>query len=338
MSVEIKTASIEPVRPTFGSVARRFGTDKVASRYQEASFDLQATANFHYRPVWDPEREVYDARRTALRMRDWDAFKDPRQFYYATYCFQRARMQESAEKNFAFVEKNGLTAPGLLADAVLRRAHALLPLRHAEWAANQHNCFITAYCFGSSMAQGAIYDTMDRLGIAQYLSRIGLLLDGNTGTALEGAKTGWLTDPAWQGLRRITEDLLVCKDWFELFVAQNLVIDGLLHPLAFARPGNGFAEPGTATLAMLTEFIEEWFPENRKWVDACIQVAVAESADNRALVSGWARHWQARVMEALVPLAARLQGLPDDGDGLALLDSTAQAWATRVTKLGVTLA
>lgn len=334
MSVEIKTAAVEPLRATFGSVARRFGGEKAVSRYQEASFDLQATANFHYRPVWDPEREIYDAGRTALRMRDWEVFKDPRQFYYASYCIQRARMQEAAEKNYGFVEKNALM--GLLSETVRQRALALLPLRHQEWAANQHNCFIAAYAYGSSITQGAIYATTDRLGIAQYLSRIGLLLDDNTGSALETAKAAWLSEPAWQGLRRIAEDLLVCKDPFELFVAQNLVIDGLLHPLAFARP-SGFAEPGVATLAMLTEFMEEWFPENRKWVDACVQAAAAESAENRALLSGWALHWHGRALEALRPLAARLRGVsPDEGE--AALSGISQAWAARVTKLGLSLA
>ena len=334
MSVEIKTTAVAPVRATFGSVARRFGTDKAVSRYQEASFDLQALDNFHYRPVWDPEREIYDRRRTALQMRDWEVFRDPRQFYYATYCIQRARMQEATEKSFEFVEKNRLM--DLLAEPVRARALALLPLRHQEWAANQHNCFITAYGFGSSITQGAIYATTDRLGMAQYLSRIGLLLDGNTGSALEAAKSAWLNDPAWQGLRQIAEDLLVCKDWFELFVAQNLVIDGLLHPLAFARPA-GFAEPGVATLAMLTEFMEDWFPENRKWVDACIQAAAAESAQNRARLSTWARHWQGRVLPALTPLAARLRGTTD-AEGAATLSTLAQAWASRATQLGLTLA
>ncbi len=107
MSVEIKTAAIEPVRQTFSHVARRLGADKPASRYQEATFDLQSDCNFHYRPLWDPEHELYDKRRTAIRMNDWYAFKDPRQFYYATYVLNRAKLQDTAENNFDFVERHG---------------------------------------------------------------------------------------------------------------------------------------------------------------------------------------------------------------------------------------
>ena len=35
----------------------------------------------------------------------------------------------------------------------------------------------------------------------------------------------------WQGLRRFVEDSMVLKDPFELFVVQNVVLDGLLYPL-----------------------------------------------------------------------------------------------------------
>ena len=41
MTVEIKTSTLEPVRQTFANLERRFG-DKPASRYQEATYDLQA--------------------------------------------------------------------------------------------------------------------------------------------------------------------------------------------------------------------------------------------------------------------------------------------------------
>lgn len=330
MSVEIRVASIDPIRQTFARTSRRFGADKPASRYQEASFDLQPRDNFHYRPVWDPERDIYDSRRTAIRMRDWDDFRDPRQYYYATYVLNRARMQETAEKSFEFVERHGLLAT-LSAGQVHQVEALLLPFRHLEWAANLNNCFITAYCFGSSMAQGAMYNTTDRLGIAQYLSRIGLLLDGNSGRSLIAAKERWLGDPAWQGLRRLAEHSLVRKDWFEIFVAQNLVLDSLVHPVMYARLHTELDAPGAAYLAMLTEFMKDWYGENVKWVDACLKIAAAESADNRAQLSAWAAEWKGRAIEALGPLVR----LIDSGDGPQRLEAAVAALDLRMTRLGL---
>src|SRR5437899_12897427 len=135
MHLDLRTVSITPLRQTFDSIAARIGSDKPASRYQEATLDVQSDANFHYRPLWDPEHDIYDASRTAVKMNDWYAFKDPRQFYYGTYTLARARMQETAEGDFDFVETRGLAAsyPAAAKDLALE---VLLPLRHVEWGAN----------------------------------------------------------------------------------------------------------------------------------------------------------------------------------------------------------
>jgi len=332
MSVEIKVANIEPIRQTFARVARRFGEKKPASRYQEASFDLQPRDNFHYRPIWDPEHDIYDARRTAIEMADWDGFKDPRQFYYATYVINRARLQETAEKNFEFIEKHGLMAT-LSADQITQIELTLLPLRHLEWGANLNNCFITAYGFGSPLTQGAMYNTTDRLGMAQYLSRVGLLLDGNSGESLASAKQRWLTAPEWQPMRKLVEDTLALKDWFEIFIAQNLIQDALVHPVMYGRYQSGFSQPNNAFLAMLIEFMQTWYVENVKWVDASVKTAATESPDNAEKLSKWARHWTDRVVEALIPLV----DLFDSEDGEKRLTGAIAELESRLNKLGLTV-
>ena len=70
MQIDLKTVNIEPKRKAFDHLVRRFG-DKVASRYQEGSYDLQAMENLHYRPTWDPEQELYDPNLSRVRMADW---------------------------------------------------------------------------------------------------------------------------------------------------------------------------------------------------------------------------------------------------------------------------
>ena len=215
MSVEIKTAAIEPVRQTFSNIARRIGADKPATRYQEATFDLQSECNFHYRPLWDSDREVYDKRRTAIVMEDWYAFKDPRQFYYGSYVQNRHKMQDGAEKKFDFLENHdGFVGVQNKADVVQAIKTVLLPIRHIEYAANLNNCFISAYGWGAAICNAATFAMMDRLGIAQHLSRVGLLIDGNTGESLKAAKARWMNDPVWQPLRKLAEDNLVRVEWF----------------------------------------------------------------------------------------------------------------------------
>src|SRR6185437_3054458 len=147
MQIDIKTSAVQQVRQTFSHVARRLGADKPASRYQEATLELQPEDNFHYRPLWQPEFALYDKGRTAIHMNDWYAFKDPRQYYYGAYTIARARQQDAMEKNIEFVTRRRLLAD-LPDDAKARIAALMVPLRHLEWAANTNNCFVTGYGWG----------------------------------------------------------------------------------------------------------------------------------------------------------------------------------------------
>jgi phenol hydroxylase P1 protein len=307
MQVDIQTNGIRPIRQTFSFIARRLGADKPASRYQEATIDMQPEANFHYRPLWQPEYALYDRRRTAIRMADWYAFKDPRQYYYGTYTMARARQQEAAEKQLEFVEKRGLLAAvdegtrALLLEAVV-------PLRHYEWGANMNNCYITGYGWGAAVTQATMFATMDRLGLAQIISRIGLAIDGGDGSSLAHAKQQWLQARHWQGVRRLMENLFVTKDWFEVFIGQNLVLDGLLQPLVFRRVEAALNPHTGNALSLATGFINEWIDDNSRWVDATVKIAADESPDNARQLSQWTQLWRDEAMLALEPLARHALG------------------------------
>jgi phenol hydroxylase P1 protein len=330
MQVDIRTANVKSIRRTFAHLERRFG-DKVASRYQEATYDLQSETNFHYKPLWDPERAMYDRRRTALRMADWYALKDPRQFYYGTYTITRAGWQEGVERQLDFVDKQGLLE-NLPADQRDRVVAALIPLRHYEWGANTNNAHITAYGWGVAITQAAMMNTMDRLAMAQHLSRIGLLLDGGaTGASLGTAKQHWLESPQWQGLRREIENMFVTRDWFELFIAQNLVADSIVHPLFFQAINARLAQTCGMSLLLVTEFLVRWYQEASRWVDAVVTTAAAESDYNRTLLRQWTAKWREPIVEAVRPLAMRF--LDDAAD--EKLAGVVSAFDARAAKLGV---
>lgn len=329
MQIDLRTVTIKPLRHTFDHIARYLGTDKPVSRYLEGSIGIQPKDIFHYRPTWEPEREIFDEGRTKIRMKDWDALKDPRQFYYGAYTSARARQQDTAEANFDFVESRGLVEA--LPEEVRQAAVALLvPLRHLAWGANMNNAAVCAYAYGGMAAQAAIYQSMDQLGIAQYLTRIGLLL-GDV-EALSAGKQAWMNDPAWQPLRRYVEDSFVVKDPFELHTVQNLVLDGLLYPLVYDTiVDQVFAARGGAAIAMLTQFMTQWSAETRKWVDATLKAIVTESAENRSIVQDWVDAWLPRAKEALLPVSA----IAVSEQAPALLDEVMEGFAQRLAKIGL---
>lgn len=330
MTVDIKTTTVQPRRHTFAHIARRLGSDKPASRYEEATYDMQPSANFHYRPTWAPDYEIFDRRRTVVTMEDWDALKDPRQYYYGAYTIARARMMESTEKNFAFVEKRSAFAK-IDADWRAKLELYIVPLRHFEWGANMNNCNITDLGYGAAITQATMYATMDRLGNAQILSRIGLLLDNQTGDSLAKAKMDWMEHPAWQKTRQMVEDSLVLEDWFEQFVAQNLVFDALVYSLVFGAFDAEGQDRGAAAVSLLTEFITDWHEETTRWVDFVMTRVAKETPENAAAIEAWITKWKAIALAALLPLANEVLG---DGASAAL-KITEQKLDARVAKLSL---
>ena len=328
MQLDLRTVSIEPLRNGYDHLIRRFG-DKPASRYQEASYDLQAAENLHYRPTWDPDQELYDAGITKIVMAAWYELKDPRQFYYSPYTLNRARQQENIEANFKFVESRGLI--DLVPDAMRELAvNLLVPLRHAAWGANLNNTLICSYGYGVVFTQPCIYHAMDNLGIAQYLSRLGLALDDTD--ALQHGKEQWQNGKAWQGLRRFTEDTMVIRDPFEVFVAQNVALDGLLYPLIYERiVDDKFAAEGGSAITMLCQFQRDWFDETRKWVDAVMKRAAAESEHNREQLVTWTRLWRDRATAALLPVIEQVFAEQAD----AVMEEQLAAFKARLDKIGV---
>lgn len=319
MTVEIRVRSVKPVRQTFGHIARRFG-DKPATRYQEGTYDLQSTVNFHYKPLWDPGHDVYDTRRTAIVMKDWYVLKDPRQYYYGSWTIARSKLQEAADRQLEIAAQRRWL-PQMPAELQQALVLALLPLRHYEWGANTNLCFVTAYGYGTALTQATAMATMDRLGMAQHFSRLGLLQDGNTGASLAQAKQHFTAHPAWQGLRREIENLFVLRDPIEVLVAQALVADALVYGLCVRRFEAVWAGPHGDALATLLDFPQRWQDEAQRWVDAVVKVMAAESDANRAQLQAWITHWRAAFNTALAPLAHELLGREAGNAALAEADA-----------------
>lgn len=331
MNIDLQARQIQPLRHTFTRVAAYTGDSKPASRYQEAMLGVQSTHHFHYRPTWEPEFELFDTGRTVIRMSDWNTLRDPRQFYYATWTMARARQQEAMEASYQFVESRGLLSK--MTDAQRTKAcDVLMPLRHVAWAGNMNNCQITSRGYGTPLTAPALMHALDHLAVAQFLTRLGLALDGPD--VLEAGKRDWLEKAQWQPLRQYVEDLLVKQDPMELFVAQNLVLDGLLYPLIFTHfVDDCLALQGGTAVAMLTSFMPEWHAESASWVDAVLKVCAAESESNCKQLGDWYSLNVATVSQALAPLASYALG----EQGESLLAEVQDSLDARARKLGLAL-
>jgi hypothetical protein len=162
---ELRTLVVEPKRNTYEYLVERFG-DRPASRYQEGSYNVQSMSNFHYRPTWDADREVYDPNYTALRLTDPYGYKDPRQYYYTPYVANAAERFESFAQTLKYVEDRRLL------DKMPENWHVhltgfVLPLRHYESAAQLISSNASRFAWGTTVSQPMAFASFDRIGNAQ---------------------------------------------------------------------------------------------------------------------------------------------------------------------------
>jgi phenol hydroxylase P1 protein len=195
-----------------------------------------------------------------------------------------------------------------------------------------NNASVCAYSYGAGFSQPHIYQAMDQLGIAQYITRVGLLL-GDV-ESLDEAKRAWMEDDTWQGLRRFVEDSFVVKDPVELFAVQNVVLDGLMYPLVYDTIiDDVLSSQGGTPVAMLTQFMTDWFGETKKWADATVKIAAAESPENKQILAQWLSAWRDRAAAALLPVARIALGDRTD----EVMAEIVQQFNARMAKAGVAI-
>ena len=110
-------------------------------------------------------------------------------------------------------------------------------------------------------------------------------------------------------------------------------MDGILHPLLFDKfDAEGLNHNGAA-FTMLSEFMVEWFKDSRRWVDACVKTAAAESDANKARLNDWYATWSSRAVEAATPLAEHVLG----ADGAATVAAVADELNGRAAAAGLSV-
>lgn len=304
MQYELRYQVIEQKRQSYQNVIDRFG-DQPASRYLEATLDVEPRENFHYRPTWAQDRELYDERFSALRLTDPYAYTDPRQYYYTPYVTNRAALHDEFGKTLAYLEERELLAR--MPDAwraIL--ASVVVPLRHYESGAQLISVTGARFAYGTSLEQCCTFAAFDRIGNAQMLSRVGIALAVGTADVLTTAKQEWLDSDHLQLLRRLTEEIMIVEDWAEGLLAVD-IIDSLVYPLLYTGLDDRALLEGAGAYSLFAQHLNTWFKDQRKWLDALITAWREDPENGEANQAHLARideTWRPRAQEAVDALSA----------------------------------
>ncbi|WP_433273888.1 phenol 2-monooxygenase [Pseudonocardia xinjiangensis] len=319
MQYELRYQVIEPKRQTYQNIIDRLG-DQPASRYLEATLDVEPRENFHYRPTWAADRELYDERYSALRLTDPYAYTDPRQFYYTPYVTNRAAMHDEFGKTLGYLEQRDLLAK-LPAGWRSVLASVVVPLRHYESGAQLVTVAGARFAYGTSLEQCCTFAAFDRVGNAQMLSRVGIAMGSGGGDQLKIAKQEWLDGEHLQPLRRLVEEIMVVDDWAEGLLAVDMV-DSLVYPLVYGGLDEAALLSGAGAYSLFAQHLTGWFIDQRKWLDALVTAWATDpekGEGNRESLARIVTMWAPRAQDAVSALTAVIDDqLPDVGRAAAL--------------------
>jgi toluene monooxygenase system protein E len=235
---------------------------------------------------------------SALRCKDWEAFRDPRETTYTRY----TELQK-AKETFVDGLLNAIDATGYdtaMSVAWRMRLERVLPvLRFPVHGLQMLSAYVgqmapTGRVVITSALQAA--DEMRRIQRCAY--RMRQIQQTRSSFGAE-SKAQWQDDPMWQPLREVIERMLVTYDFGEAFVALNLVLKPAFDELFMSHFARLAASQGDEVLSQIFLSLNEDCAWHRQWSAALAAMLFREDPANAAAMQGWADRWHEPVMQAV---------------------------------------
>jgi hypothetical protein len=241
---------------------------------------------------------------TLLKCTNWWEFQDPSKQWQRTYVATQAEQERGLDR---IVE--AAKTEGLFADFDEVWAKTVLGRYYAAYACLEYGlfrCFSYAQREALSATAGnvCIFNAADKIRHAQDIALYGMdLADAVSGFSDTEAKTVWLEDPLYQGARKNVEGLMVSRDWGEVIIGANLVLEPVFGVLARVQFFSRFApRNGDAVTPAILATVENDWQRNLKWTKAFVQVLLQDpehGAGNKKVIESWLVKWLSYTREAV---------------------------------------
>lgn len=231
---------------------------------------------------WDPSK-------TKWKSSEWESFRDPHKLTYRSY--HEVQSEREASLEAVVVAARAERALDYLDPQwveVLRMFFA--PMRFAEWGVSMAHQYVGRFAISGLITNCALLQWFDELRHTQRIAEWSRDLDAAHGGFGDYRKQ-WLEASMFQPLREFIERVCVVKDWGEIVVATNLVLEPLLQPVfltALSDLGNAHRDsvlPHLSYSFRLDE-VRHW-----DWARALAEMLHRESSDNAEMTAGWVEAW-----------------------------------------------
>tara|TARA_B100000446_G_scaffold5081_2_gene4814 strand:+ start:31449 stop:32468 length:1020 start_codon:yes stop_codon:yes gene_type:complete len=285
-----------------------------ATQYEEITLHTQwdpknfaAQGWFNYdkngRPIWNDDS-------TLLRATDWWAYRDPSAEWFKPFVKRQADTGRAIEQAVAGAARASLFDGfnGLWLDFL---SNDYCAYRYAEYGMFMAFCQAQREAGSDVIAQPIVFQAVEKDRHAQDITLYGLELEKHIeGFSDAGCKQVWLEAKHWQPARRLIERLLAARDWGEI----NIVINCLVEPL-FSSLFNrelvlrNASVHGDSVTSVIAEGAEADREVRRVTTDAFIALLCEQAPENRDVINAWLVEWIDDVRaacEGLAPLFSRM--------------------------------
>lgn len=256
-----------------------------------------------------------------LMVDDWEQFRDPYKLTYRDYVTMQHEREIHVDAIIDRAESEDVAA-SLSPEWVATVKDVVVPLRFPLHVLQMASLYVGQMAPSSYITNCAHFQAADQVRRIQRLAYWTKVLDNAHGDDIassERARAIWESDPAWQPLRKLLEELLIAYDWGEAFVALNLVVKPALDAL--------FNET-VAELAMLNgdDFIADLATEfardsarSRDWTQALTTYILDRDPSLAGVMQGWIDKWSPAVDAAVKGFAPLFEKAPKGLDAATLV-------------------
>jgi toluene monooxygenase system protein E len=271
----------------------------------------------------------------ALKVADWDRFRDPDQLTYRSY----VKVQDENEtfvdgmlSEFAALPEQSLSRPFL---DLLQTC--LTPTRYLAHGLLMMSAYVQQLAPSSYIGNCAAFQTADHLRRIQRVAYRTKQLDLAYPARAFGKteRQTWEEHPQWQPMRRAVERLLVAFDWDDAFVGLNLVVKPLCDELTLRQFAVVAREIGTSVDAFLADNLFLDAQRSQRWSTALCRFLADADGDNRAHLAGLLSKWYP-FGDDVVRATSRLLGSSSDSrTAEEIAGATAAAWSAFLCDAGL---
>jgi hypothetical protein len=261
---------------------------------------------------WDPSK-------TAWKSGRWETFQDPARQTYRSY-HEVQSQRESALTTVLEAARDTAALRHLDEQWLNCLRMFFAPLRFTEWGVSMAMQYVSRFAISGLITNAALLQSFDELRHTQRIAEWSRDLETEHG-GFSGYRAQWMDDEMFQPLREYLERLCVTKDWGEVIVATNVVLEPLLQPVLHSAMADLGHAHGDAVLPHFSYSLQ--LDEARHWDWArALAALIHEDEANIERTQEWIDLWWPRAERAVSAFGAAFDAVDARSTFDGVLDAT----------------